>query len=82
VKTILMLGENLDIEVVAEGIETESQLATLNSLGCRLGQGFLFSEPVSADEVHSLLTKRFTPARTPILDLDLPVDIVQLQEIQ
>jgi diguanylate cyclase (GGDEF)-like protein/PAS domain S-box-containing protein len=48
VKTILMLGENLGIQVVAEGIEREDQLAILKDLGCRYGQGYLFSPPVDA----------------------------------
>lgn len=55
VKTILMLGTNLGIQVVAEGIETESQLELLQSLGCSLGQGFLFSRPVDADTAEKLL---------------------------
>jgi diguanylate cyclase (GGDEF)-like protein/PAS domain S-box-containing protein len=56
VKTILMLGTNLGIEVVAEGIETEKQLDLLKVLGCKLGQGYLFSRPVSADEAEKLLS--------------------------
>lgn len=56
VKTILMLGTNLDLEVVAEGIETTSQLELLRTLGCRLGQGFLFSRPVEAGEAQRLIT--------------------------
>jgi diguanylate cyclase (GGDEF)-like protein/PAS domain S-box-containing protein len=55
VKTILMLGENLGIEVVAEGIETEAQLELLQKLGCNHGQGYLFSKPVTASEVRELL---------------------------
>lgn len=55
VKTILMLGDNLGIEVVAEGIETEKQLESLMSLGCRLGQGFLFSRPVSAEKANEII---------------------------
>ena len=55
VKTILMLGENLGIEVVAEGIETEQQLDMLRHLGCRLGQGYLFSKPVGVTGVEKLL---------------------------
>lgn len=55
VKTILMLGENLGIEVVAEGIETEQQLRSLRELGCRYGQGYLFSRPVSAAEAEVIL---------------------------
>ncbi|MEO7673624.1 MAG: EAL domain-containing protein, partial [Pyrinomonadaceae bacterium] len=46
---------NLGIEVVAEGIETEQQLEMLRSLGCRLGQGYLFSRPVGAIGVEQLL---------------------------
>ena len=55
VKTILMLGENLNIEVVAEGIETASQLEMLRSLGCTTGQGFLFSRPIDRESVEQFL---------------------------
>ena len=55
VKTILMLGENLNVEVVAEGIETEQQLELLRSFGCHAGQGFLFSKPVPAKDAEKLL---------------------------
>src|SRR6185436_13896188 len=41
VRTILVLGKNLQMEVVAEGIETARQLELLRSHGCNLGQGFL-----------------------------------------
>jgi diguanylate cyclase (GGDEF)-like protein/PAS domain S-box-containing protein len=55
VRTILMLGQNLNIETVAEGIETEKQLARLRALGCPFGQGFLFSKPVNAEAAERLL---------------------------
>jgi diguanylate cyclase (GGDEF)-like protein/PAS domain S-box-containing protein len=55
VKTILVLGENLKMEVVAEGIETPSQYELLRRLGCRLGQGYLFSRPVCAADAERLL---------------------------
>lgn len=57
VKTILMLGENLDIEVVAEGIETCGQLQILRELGCTLGQGYLFSHPIDPEAAGELLAK-------------------------
>ena len=57
VKTILMLGENLGIEVLAEGIETEQQLESLQVLGCRLGQGYLFSRPVNTKKAKNMLEK-------------------------
>jgi EAL domain-containing protein (putative c-di-GMP-specific phosphodiesterase class I) len=59
VKTILLLGENLGIEVVAEGIETQYQLELLRSLGCRLGQGYIFSQPVDAETAVGLLCESF-----------------------
>jgi EAL domain-containing protein (putative c-di-GMP-specific phosphodiesterase class I) len=55
VKTILMLGANLGMEVVAEGIETIGQLEFLQDLGCRFGQGYYFSRPVCAAEAERLI---------------------------
>ena len=51
VQTILTLAQSLGVGVVAEGIEEAGQLAALRSLGCRLGQGYLFSRPVDPDAV-------------------------------
>lgn len=48
--TILMLGKQLNLKVVAEGIETEEQLNWLSSNECQIGQGFYFSKPVEHDE--------------------------------
>lgn len=47
IRTIITLAHNLGLDVIAEGIETEEQLMQLRSLGCRYGQGYLFSEPVN-----------------------------------
>lgn len=55
VKTILILGDNLGMEVVAEGIETKRQLDLLRLHGCEFGQGYIFSRPVDADEARTLL---------------------------
>ncbi|MBK8812476.1 MAG: EAL domain-containing protein [Acidobacteria bacterium] len=55
VQTILMLGQNLGIEVVAEGIENIDQLRLLRSMGCRAGQGYLFSKPLSAEFARDIL---------------------------
>ena len=57
VKTILSLGNNLRMEVVAEGVETLEQMSVLKSLGCEHAQGYLFSKPVdSAGILRTLLT--------------------------
>jgi len=49
VQTILALGRSLEMEVIAEGIETEEQLVTLEKLGCSQFQGFYFSLPEPLD---------------------------------
>lgn len=56
-RTILPMASNLQLEVVAEGIETSEQLAMLKALHCKYGQGFYFSKPLPAGEVTSLLTE-------------------------
>lgn len=57
VRTLLVLGQNLNLEIVAEGIETENQLHQLQSLGCGFGQGYLFSKPVTEVEAEKLLSE-------------------------
>ncbi len=54
-KTIIALGQTLGLKTVAEGVELESQRKALRSLGCVLGQGYLFSKPREADELTSWL---------------------------
>ena len=49
VKTINTLANNLGMSVVAEGIETEEQLAQLKAMGCGFGQGYIFSRPLMAE---------------------------------
>ncbi len=83
VKTILMLGENLSIDVVAEGIETEEQLERLRMLGCRLGQGYLFARPVEAAEARKLIRKK--PGKMfGLADRSLPLNgpVFEVTEIQ
>ncbi|HEX8723586.1 MAG TPA: EAL domain-containing protein [Pyrinomonadaceae bacterium] len=55
VRTIVTLARSLDMEVVAEGVETREQLCQLGSLGCDYGQGYLFSRPVGAGQAVELL---------------------------
>jgi diguanylate cyclase (GGDEF)-like protein/PAS domain S-box-containing protein len=49
-KAVLALGATLELDVVAEGIELTDQWRTLHGLGCPLGQGFLFGQPMNADD--------------------------------
>jgi len=54
---VILMGHSLKLNVVAEGVETESQLAFLQVLQCNEVQGFLFSPPVPADRMESMLPK-------------------------
>jgi diguanylate cyclase (GGDEF)-like protein/PAS domain S-box-containing protein len=55
VRSIIALAHSLGLRVIAEGIETGQQLQRLRALGCEYGQGYLFSEPLSAEEIERLL---------------------------
>ena len=55
VAAAIAMGRALEMEVVAEGIETAEQVADLRELGCPLGQGFLFARPLPPDELDRLL---------------------------
>lgn len=61
VRSIIDLARSLKLNVVAEGIETESQLKSLRKLGCRFGQGFLFAKPLPPAAITSLLQKPPVP---------------------
>jgi diguanylate cyclase (GGDEF)-like protein len=86
VKTILSLGSNLGMEVVAEGVETPAQVSLLKSIGCEYAQGYFFSRPLdSAGVVRTLLTsganfytlprESLGPAVSPLVDSRVPMPI-------
>ena len=55
--TIIKLGQNLKMNVVAEGIETSEQLAQLKILNCEYGQGYFFAKPMEADAAEMFAKK-------------------------
>jgi diguanylate cyclase (GGDEF)-like protein/PAS domain S-box-containing protein len=55
VDTIIQMGRNLNMDVVAEGVEDEAQLNFLQTLGCTYAQGLLFGDPMSSDNYLELL---------------------------
>ena len=59
VRTIMKLAQNLGMDVVAEGVETEGQRAQLRGFECELGQGYFFSRPMDVDDAEALLLSCF-----------------------
>lgn len=57
VQTIIMLGHNLGMMIVAEGVETIEQLNRLRGLKCEYAQGYYFSKPVPSESAEDLLRK-------------------------
>ena len=60
VRTIVLMADALDMNVVAEGVETEAQLAHLKELGCDYIQGYLFGKPLPAEESEVYLLRRYS----------------------
>ena len=63
VVAIINMAKSLDLDTIAEGVETAGQLALLRAKGCRVGQGFYFSAPITADNVYLLLRQNNLYAR-------------------
>jgi len=61
-KAIVGVGQALALEVVAEGIEAQSQMSTLHAMGCEMAQGFLVGRPSPAEVAESLLAGDLPPA--------------------
>jgi EAL domain-containing protein (putative c-di-GMP-specific phosphodiesterase class I) len=55
IQTIIGMADNLGMEVIAEGVETQAQRDFLAGAGCRLYQGYWFGKPVPLDEFEALL---------------------------
>jgi diguanylate cyclase (GGDEF)-like protein/PAS domain S-box-containing protein len=59
VRTIVTLAQTLGMDVVAEGVETNEQLAMLCHLGCECGQGYFFSKPVDAKGAEKIICETY-----------------------
>lgn len=88
VQAIVALGQNLGMQIIAEGVETDAQLAQLRKEGCDMAQGFFFGRPIPATEIgrqlarhkpigsaglHAPREKAATAWRSPGVDVPLPV---------
>jgi EAL domain-containing protein (putative c-di-GMP-specific phosphodiesterase class I) len=61
ISIIIALAETLNIELVAEGVESQKQLSVLVEMGCHLGQGFYLAKPLRSDQTDEIIKR-------PILD--------------
>jgi len=62
-EAIIIMAHKLDMQVIAEGIETDEQRSLLSAAGCDYGQGYLFSKPLPAHEFNGLLGEHHTNNR-------------------
>jgi hypothetical protein len=89
-RTVVQLGRELGLRVIAEGIEQAGQLAMLRGMGCDYGQGFLVARPMAAPSVEALIrTSAREPAATagavplePVAVPPVPVETAAIQEVQ
>ena len=69
VEAIIALTKRLNVQVIAEGVETPEQLAKLRELGCRLGQGYFLSTPLDGPHAEQLITHiKFGTGMLPALE--------------
>jgi sensor c-di-GMP phosphodiesterase-like protein len=61
-RAIIDLAHSLEIEVIAEGVESRRQAVVLGEIGCLNGQGFHYSPPLPVEEIATYLADR-SPAR-------------------
>ncbi|MGA2672413.1 MAG: EAL domain-containing protein [Terracidiphilus sp.] len=66
VAAVVGLGRSLGLTTVAEGVETPEHANMLLWLGCDFGQGYLYSKPVPAEELSSLISRKPQPYSTPM----------------
>jgi len=59
VRAVILIAQSLDMEVVAEGVETEADVSALVAMGCDQMQGYYFSKPLPADQFLNFCQERF-----------------------
>jgi diguanylate cyclase (GGDEF)-like protein/PAS domain S-box-containing protein len=69
VTAVVGLAHSLGLTAVAEGVETADQVAALRTLGCDVGQGFFFSDPVPAGEIDALWGVQLLGGFAPVIEL-------------
>jgi EAL domain-containing protein (putative c-di-GMP-specific phosphodiesterase class I) len=57
-RVIVSIGQTLQLDTVAEGVEMSAQASALRRMGCEVAQGFHFARPMAADDISRLLSTR------------------------
>jgi diguanylate cyclase (GGDEF)-like protein len=70
VNAIIGLGRSLNLPTTAEGIESQADADMLTRLGCNVGQGYLYSKPVPAEQAERLTQGTFAMAAKPLVNAD------------
>lgn len=70
VRAIIALGDTLQLQTIAEGIELRQQWHGLRELGCEMGQGFLFARPVTVGQIDALLAGHGVKSQIALLPSD------------
>ena len=69
ISSLLVLCQKLNKLTIVEGVETIEQANKLASLGCTLAQGYLYSKPLSAEEITHLLSRRKAETDNKIINI-------------
>jgi diguanylate cyclase (GGDEF)-like protein/PAS domain S-box-containing protein len=70
VRTVVVLAQNLGMDVVAEGVETNEQLVLLQKLGCENGQGYFFSKPVNNVGAERIIAETYGALISPLRQIN------------
>jgi diguanylate cyclase (GGDEF)-like protein/PAS domain S-box-containing protein len=78
-EAMIKMAHELDIRVIAEGVETEDQLMLLKQMGCDFGQGYFFSKPLPSEEFEKMLYKHPAKYSGDLFDMTMeePVNTIQ-----
>lgn len=72
VQAVIDLGHNLNFEIIAEGVETEAQVALLREMHCDVGQGYLFGRPAGSKQTRDALKKEMITQLRSVADRHAP----------
>ncbi|SHK86227.1 diguanylate cyclase (GGDEF) domain-containing protein [Fibrobacter sp. UWT2] len=76
-RMVIGIAKSMNLDLIAEGVESESQLQFLRDEGCRLIQGFYFSKPLSAEKARDYLQEHYAPATTAVAEKRKEIPVIE-----